>query len=134
MQTKTNVKSLWMGMLAASVTILIISYVYYNIMGGVEADGGFWFYKILYALVVGFGLSYLCWKTKRIGGSHLLTGLVIGVVVSVILLAVTQLTFYNTQEAFDCCNNGECWVWAAQMIIGTTVVAFTGKTGAGSDD
>lgn len=134
MQTKKNSNSLWMGTLVAALTLLLTGYLYYNVIRGGATDPNEWLYIIIYALVAGFCLSYLCWKTKRIAGSHLITGIIIGLLVGVFVLAVMRLGYYRTAEEIICCSGMDCWIVAVQSIVASATVAFTGKTGAGSDD
>ena len=133
---RKNYKHLWMGTLVAALTFLITGYLYYNIMNDVQANSSDWVYKIIYTLIFSFGLSYLCWKTKRIGKSHYLTGIVIGLVVSGMILVASRLVYFQNNEAIVCCQGLHCWIWMLQsMLAGAFIVAASdGKTGGGSDD
>src|SRR5688500_5120347 len=135
MQRK-NYKHLWMGTLVAALTFLVTSYLYYNVMNDVQADSADWMYKILYTIIFSFGLSYLCWKTKRLGKSHYLTGLVIGLVVSVMILVASRIVYFQYNETIICCQGLDCWIWVLQTMMASAfiVAASDGKTGGGSDD
>jgi hypothetical protein len=133
METK-NYRSLWMGTMTAAAILLLTSYLYYNLMNDLPVNSADWLYKVLYSIVLGFALSYLCWKTKRIGRSHLLTGMMIGLLVSIIILGASRLIYLNSNETIICCQGSYCWVWVVQIMLATSAVAATGKTGGGSDD
>ena len=135
METK-NYRHLWMGTLAAALTLLLTSYVYYNIVNEATADSSDWVYKILYTFIFAFALSYLCWKTKRIGRSHWLTGFIIGMLAGIMILVATRLVYFQDSGAIICCQGGDCWIWMAQTIMAAmaVVAASEGKTGGGSDD
>lgn len=134
MQTKKNSNSLLLGTLVAALTFLLTDYVFYTVIQGGATDPNDWIYKILYALAAGFCLSYLCWKTKRVAGSHLITGLVIGLVAGVFAMAVGKLECFRVGEQMMCCDGIECWIVVVQAMVASATVAVIGKTGAGSDD
>ena len=134
MQTKKNSNSLWVGTLVAALALLLTGYLYFNIIQGRTTDPNDWLYKIIYSLVAGFCLSYLCWKTKRFGGSHILTAFIIGLLVGVVIIAFTRLVLYGAEDELVCCRGADCWIAAVMTIVATTTIGFNGKTGAGSDD
>ena len=133
---RKNFRHLWMGTLVAALTYLITGYLYFNVINDVEANSSDWMYKILYTLIFSFVLSYLCWKTKRIGGSHFLTGILIGFLVSVLILAASRMVYFQNNEAIICCQGADCWIWVFQTMMAAAfiVAASDGKTGGGGDD
>ena len=135
METK-NYRHLWMGTLAAALTFLVTSYLYYNVVNDIQLDSSGWVYKILYTLVLSFVISYLCWKTKRIGGSHWLTGFVIGLLSGILIITAGRLMSFQSNEVIICCQGGDCWIWGVQTMMAAmaAVAASDGKTGGGSDD
>ena len=135
METK-NYRHLWMGTLAAALILLITSYLYYNVVSDVQLNSSDWLYKILYSLVLGFIISYLCWKAKRIGGSHWLTGFVIGLLSGMLIIVAGRLVSFQSNGVIICCDGSDCWIWIVMTIMGAmaAVAASDGKTGGGSDD
>ena len=134
MKPNHNYRKLWMYTLVATVTLLITSYLYYNIISDTPADNSGWVYKILYTVVFAFALSYLFWKTRRIGDSIYIKGLVVGLMVSLLILAATRLVYLNSNETIICCQGNHCWVWIVQTLLATAMMAFTGRTQGGDDD
>ncbi len=133
MRTK-NYKSLWMGTLVGTLAILITSYLYYNVINDTPVESSGWAYKILYTVIFSFGLSYLLWETSLIGKSHLVTGLVIGLVVSALILVAGRLAYLYSNEEIICCRGNDCWVVVIVVMFATMAMAVTGRTGGGSDD
>ena len=135
METK-NYRHLWTGTLAAALTLLVTSYLYYNIVNDIPSDSAGWIYKILYSIIFGFGISYLCWKSKRIARSHWLTGFVIGMVVGILIVVAGRLVAFNNNGIIICCQGSDCWIWLLQAMMAAmaAVAASDGKTGGGSDD
>ena len=135
METK-NYRHLWMGTLAAALVLLATSYLYYNVVNDVQLDSSGWIYKILYTLVLAFVISYFCWKTKRIGGSHWLTGFVIGMLSGILIIVAGRLVSFQNNGVIICCQGSDCWIWLVQMMMAAmaVVAASDGKTGGGSDD
>ena len=135
METK-NYRSLWMGTLAAALTLLVTSYLFNNVMNDNEIRSADWMYKIIYTLIFSFALSYLCWKTKRTTRSHWVTGLIVGLLVSVLILVASRLVYFESNQTIICCQGTHCWVWALQIMMASMaiVAAGDGKTGGGSDD
>ena len=131
METK-NYKSLFVGAIIAAAVLLLTSYLYYNVMKGLPVESSAWGYKILYALVFAFALSYLCWKTKRTTTSPLVTKLLIGLIVSILILAISRLLNFESNETIICCNGESCWILALQVMMATA--SIPGKTGEGGDD
>ena len=129
-------RHLWMGTLVATLTFLATGYLYYNVLNDIPTEGTNWLYRIIYTVIFSFGLSYLCWKTKRIGGSHYLTGLVIGLVVSALILVATRLVYFQMNQVIICCQGHDCWIWVVQTMMASALVvaASDGKTGGGGDD
>ena len=134
MKPNHNYRKLLMYTLVATVTLLITSYLYYNIIIDTPADNSGWVYKILYTVVFAFALSYLFWKTRRIGDSIYIKGLVVGIMVSLLILAATRLVYLNSNETIICCQGNHCWVWIVQTLMATAMMAFTGRTQGGDDD
>ncbi len=134
MQTTKSYRNLWMYTLVATITLLVTGYLYYNVISETPAETSGWAYKILYTLIFSFGLGYLFWKTKRIGDSRLTTGLVVGFIVSMLILAATRLVFLNSNETIICCQGSHCWVWVIQTMLATTAMALTGGRTQGGDD
>ena len=133
METK-NYKDLFVGTLVAAATLMLTGFLYYNVIKDTPVVASSWGYKVLYTLVVAFALSYLCWKTKRVRKSHILTGVLIGLVVSILILAVSRLIFFNSNETIICCQGDDCWILVFQIMFATAMASATGKTGSGGDD
>jgi hypothetical protein len=131
-----NYKALWMGTLAAALTLFVTSYLYYNVIRDIPVETSGLMYKIIYTLIFSFALSYLCWKSKRTTKSHWVTGLVIGLLVSVLILVASRLVYFDSNETIICCQGTNCWIWALQIMMASmaAVAASDGRTGGGSDD
>ncbi len=129
-----NYRSLWMGTLFAFLTLLITSYIYYNVINNIPVDNSGWVFRILFTLFFSFALSYLFWRTTLIRNSPLLTGIVIGTLASILIVSASQMMFLHSNETIICCQGNHCWVWVGQTILAAAMMSLTGRTGGGSDD
>jgi multisubunit Na+/H+ antiporter MnhB subunit len=128
-----NYKNLFVGTLAAALTLLLTGYLYYNVMNHMPSPS--WGYTILYTLVVSFALSYLCMKSKITKKSRFVGGLILGLILSVLILAASRLLYFYSNETIICCQGDVCWILGLQILAATAVAsASIGDKGSGGDD
>jgi hypothetical protein len=132
METK-NYKGLLIGTLLATLTLLLTGFLYFHLIKHTPSSS--LVYIIIYSLVVGFSLSYLCMKSKLTKKSPIVGGLIIGLFLAIIVLAALRLLSFYSNQTIVCCQGDICWFLAFQILTATAAAATGGgKTGSGGDD